>query len=233
MDGLHENTKKKSMELAKPQETTEQKRLRAKSELSTLHQTYKTMTSENLGQRFNADPQLWHKYHEISAQNEASFPEDEIPRNRIIAELSKIQTKRTKSVVDMGCGKAEISQHFKNDSRFKFTNYDHIAVDENIVTSCDISSVPDEDNTVDVVILSLAMWGSNCHDYITEAYRILESGGTLFIIEATRRWSNKDGMFTIVEGTEASKLRELLIENGFTIINERVKKFCMFKCVKP
>ncbi len=231
-------TKKKSMKLAKPtqnspQETTEQKRARTKSELSTLHQTYKTLTSTNLGKRFKTDPQLWHQYHEISGQNEESFPEDEIPRNRIIAELNKIQTKRIKHVVDMGCGKAEISQHFKTDSRFKFTNYDHVAFDEDIVTSCDISMVPDEENTVDVVILSLAMWGSNCHDYITEAYRILESGGTLFIIEATKRWSDKDGMFNVVKGTEASKLRELLIEKGLRVIDERVEKFCMFKCVKP
>ena len=108
-----------------------------------------------------------------------------------------------------------------------------MAFDEDIVTACDISSLPDEDNTVDVGILSLAMWGSNCHDYITEAYRILESGGTLFTIEATRRWSDKDGMFNIVEGSEANKLRKLLIENGFTVIYERVDKFCMFKCVKP
>jgi hypothetical protein len=29
------------------------------------------------------------------------------------------------------------------------------------LTACDISSVPDEDDTVDIAILSLAMWGSN------------------------------------------------------------------------
>jgi len=230
--------KTKSMKLAKPtqhspQETTEQKCARAKSELSTLHQTYKTLTSANLGQRFKSDPHLWHKYHEISAQNEASFPEDEIPRNRIISELDTIKTTRTRHVLDMGCGKAEISRHFDGDPRFKFTNYDHVSYDETIVTSCDISSVPHEDNTIEIVILSLAMWGSNCHDYITEAHRILESGGTLFIIEATQRWSDKDGMFNIVEGTEASKLRELLLKNGFKVIKERVEKFCMFKCVKP
>lgn len=231
--------KKKSMKLAKPaqsqsppQESTEQKRVRVKSELSALHQTYKTKTSANLGQLFASEPQLWVKYHEVSEQNEASFPKDEIPRNRIIAELNKIQTKRTKHIVDMGCGKAEISLHFKDDTRFNFTNYDHISYDENIVTSCDISCVPDEDNTIDIVILSLAMWGSNCRDYITEAYRILETGGTLYIIEPTKRWSHRDGLFNIVEGTEALELHKLLLEKGFNIVYESIEKFCMFKCVK-
>jgi superfamily II DNA or RNA helicase len=226
----------KSMKLAKPSqnhptESTEQKRVRVKSELSTLHQNYKTMTSANLGQRFNADPHLWHKYHEISEQNEASFPKDDIPRNRIIAELDKIKTKRTKHVVDMGCGKAEISRHFNGDNRFKFTNYDHISFDENAIKSCDISSVPNEDNTADIVILSLAMWGSNCHNYITEAYRILESGGTLYIIEPTKRWSDTEG-FNIIEGTEANKLRKLLLDNKFFIIQENIQKFCVFICIK-
>ena len=230
--------KTKSMKLAKPtqnppQETTEQMRVRTKSELSILHQSYKNMTSVNLRKRLEDEPQLWHKYHEISEQNESSFPEDEIPRNRIIAELNKIQTKRTKHVVDMGCGKAQVSLHFKEDKRFKFTNYDHVAFDEDTVTSCDISNVSDEDNTVDIVILSLAMWGSNCHDYITEAYRILETGGILYIIEPTKRWSVKDGIFNIVEGTEAIKLRELLLEKGFKVIDERVEKFCIFRCMKP
>jgi ubiquinone/menaquinone biosynthesis C-methylase UbiE len=132
----------------------------------------------------------------------------------------------------MGCGEAEISQHFKEDTRFKFTNYDHVAFDEDIVTSCDISNVPDEDNSTEVVILSLAMWGSNCHDYITEAYRILETGGTLYIIEPTKRWSVKDGLFNIVEGSEAVELRSLLLEKGFNIIDEQVNKFSMFTCVK-
>jgi ubiquinone/menaquinone biosynthesis C-methylase UbiE len=80
--------------------------------------------------------------------------------------------------------------------------------------------------------LSLAMWGSNCRDYITEAYRILETGGTLYIIEPTKRWSDTDG-FNIVEGTQAKKLHDLLLEKGFKVIDERVEKFCMFKCVKP
>jgi trans-aconitate methyltransferase len=84
------------------------------------------MTSANLNQLFIDTPELWNTYHEISAENEKSFPEEEIPRNRIIQLLSQIKTKRTKLVVDMGCGRAEISAHFKDDTRFNFINYDHI-----------------------------------------------------------------------------------------------------------
>jgi ubiquinone/menaquinone biosynthesis C-methylase UbiE len=71
------------------------------------------------------------------------------------------------------------------------------------------------------------MWGSNSKSYITEAYRILESGGKLYIIEATKRWTD------ICEGGEpADKLIKLLEENCFRIINSSIEKFCMFECIK-
>jgi hypothetical protein len=233
---MEKEPKKKNMKLAAPSqnqkpETSNERQIRVKSEISVLHQHYKTLRSDNLRNEFNTNPELWHKYHEISEQNEASFPEEEIPRNRIITELKKIQTKRTKNIIDMGCGKAQISQHFKDDSRFLFTNYDHIAFDESIVTACDISKTPEEDDSVEIVILSLAMWGSNCSSYITEAFRILETNGTLYIMEPTKRWSEMDG-YNIKPETAASKLRNLLTDNGFIIVKENIGKFSMFVCIK-
>ena len=225
---------KKSMKLKTPsvkKETTEQKRERAKSELSILNQRYKTLTSQNLQKEFQENPDLWTKYHEISEENEKSFPEQDIPRNRIIQELDKIKTKRTKKVVDMGCGKAQIANHFLEDKRFQFINYDHVSSNENIQT-CDISNTPLEENDVEVCILSLAMWGYNCKDYIKEAHRILETGGKLYMIEATKRWSEKDENENIIPGKEGSKMKELLEENRFQIVEESIEKFCMFVCIK-
>ena len=227
---------KKSMNLAKPstnskKESTEQKRERSKTEISVLHQRYKSLSSQNLNKEFNEKPELWHTYHEISEENEESFPEEEIPRNRIIQELDKIGVKRTKLVVDMGCGKAQVAQHFQNDKRFKFINYDHISSNE-FVESCDISHLPFEDEYVEICILSLAMWGSNCKEYIKEAHRVLESGGKLYIIEATKRWSEKDENGNNIQGKEGDKLKTFIKENGFEIVKSSVEKFCLFVCTK-
>jgi superfamily II DNA or RNA helicase len=226
--------KKKSMKLKQPtekKESIEQKRERVKSEISQLHQKYKSLKSENLHMEFNEHTELWHKYHEISEENEKSFPEEEIPRNRIILELDKIKTNRTKLVVDMGCGKAHVAHHFQNDKRFEFINYDHISANDNII-ECDISRTQLEDNSVEICILSLAMWGSNCKDYIKEAHRILESNGILYIIEATKRWSEKDENKNIIVGKEASRLKKILEDDGFQIKVESIEKFCMFVCSK-
>jgi len=219
-----------SSQTSKP-ESTEEKKARIQSELSTLHQRYKTLNSQNLQNEFKESPELWNKYHEIAEENEKSFPEQDIPRNRIIQELDKINVKRTKSVVDMGCGKGQISQYFKHDNRFNFINYDHVSSNDSII-SCDISQMPLESDSIEMCILCLAMWGSNCRDYISEAHRILESGGKLYIIEATKRWSEKDETGNIIQNKEGSKLKALLEENGFQIIQKSIEKFCLFVCIK-
>ena len=212
-------------------ESTSVKRERTKSKLSELHKEYKTLKSENLRAKFTEDPELWHKYHEIAEENEQSFPEDDIPRNRIIRELDKIKTKRSKQVVDMGCGRAQIAQRYQGDPRFNFTNYDHISSNEHVI-QCDISNIPLEEDSVEICILSLAMWGSNCEEYIKESNSILETGGKLYIIEPTKRWSEKDERENIIEGKEASRMIKLLEECGFQITKQSIEKFCLFECIK-
>ena len=224
---------KKSMKLPKPsatKETSTQKKARAKSEISELHKEYKTLKSENLNNKFKQNPDLWTTYHQIAEENEKSFPEEDIPRNRVIRQLDKIKTKRTKRIVDLGCGKGQIFQYYKDDKRFMFHNYDHISSNDTII-SCNISNIPLEEDSVEICILSLAMWGSNCREYIQEANRILETGGKLYIIESTKRWSEKDELGNIIEGKEGSKLKSLLEENNFQIVEQSIDKFCMFVCI--
>ena len=215
----------------KEDESNEEKRIRISSEISILHQKYKSMNSKNLHKEFHENPELWTKYHEISEENEKSFLEEEIPRNQIIQKLDKMKTKRPYSIFDLGCGKAHIYEHFKDDKRFIFKNYDHISSNDNI-NVCDISKLPDEDYSADICILSLSLWGSNCIDYIKEVKRILPSRGILFIIEPTKRWSNKDEQNNIIQGSEASKLKDILKENDFQILEENIQKFCYFECSK-
>ena len=131
----------------------------------------------------------------------------------------------------MGCGSGKISDHYKNDGRFEFLNYDHISANEN-VERCDISTLPLDNDSVEICILSLAMWGSNCHNYVREAHRVLESNGQLYIIEATKRWSDKDDNDNMIQGQEGGKLRRLLEDSGFSVERSTIAKFCLFVCNK-
>lgn len=153
------------------------------------------------------------------------------PHERIITELNKINTRRKKVVVDMGCGLAKIAEHFKNDRRFEFINYDHVSTAENII-ECDISCMPLEEHSVEICIMSMALWGSNRNDYVREAYRVLETGGKLYIIDSTKTCSTTDDNGLIAEGMEGIKLKNILIETGFQIIYQCVDKWVTFICEK-
>ena len=203
------------------------------SAIGILHKTYKRMGSATLHQKFKADPQLWLDYHATRKQTFATYDPKSIPSNRIIQELEKIQTKRQKVVVDMGCGEAPIAHHFlnKNDTRFAFHNYDHHSGGDQMIQEVNISTLPLQDNTVEIAIMSLALWGTheNCVQYIKEAYRVLESGGKFYISDSTKKWSPDQ----LTQANAGEILRTLLISNGFNIITEDIgMPFCLFVCNK-
>jgi uncharacterized protein (DUF736 family) len=203
------------------------------SDIGQLHKTYLRMRSDNLHQKFKENPQLWQEYHAIRKNTFAHYDHDSIPSNIIIRKLEKIKTKHKKIVVDMGCGQAPIAHHFleKNDPRFTFHNYDHISGGDTIIQEVNISHLTEEDSSVDIAIMSLALWGTqeDCTQYIKEAYRILESGGKFYICDSTKKWSFE--LMTQENGGEL--LRKMLIENGFTIIHEEIgNPFCLFECYK-
>ena len=235
-DNFSKNNKRKSTELSNVinSNNTNIDHLKKRRELppiSSLHQKYKTMTSDNLNKLFNENNgQLWHEYHEIAEANDQTFNAEDLPRNKIIAELDKMQSTQNVHVADMGCGKAHISAHFENNQMVSVNSFDHFSDNERVV-QCDIKQVPLVSYSMDVAILSLALWGSNCREYIEEANRILKTHGTLYVAEATRRWSTMDDNNVYI-GEPGIKLLELLQMNGFVVIEKQVDKFCVCKCIK-
>lgn len=92
------------------------------------------------------------------------------------------------------------------------------------MTKKDIKDTELEECEVDIAILSLAMWGNNCHDYVRETYRILDDGGILLIVEPMKRWYDED--------KEENRLEKLLEDSGFTIISKSERKFCFIEARK-
>ena len=137
--------------------------------------------------------------------------------------MDNIPGKKSKDIADLGCGKARVSEYFKNTKRFNFTNMDHVSCKSTVIKR-DIKDTELDDYSQDIVILCLAMWGSNCKEYITEANRILDRNGTLLIIEATKRWTNEE--------TNENKLIKLLNDNNFNIKNKEENKFMFIECMK-
>ena len=230
------------------------------SDLGALHKTYHRTSASVMHQQFQDNPQSWTDYHATRNKALESYDPASIPCNMIIAELEKIQTKRVKMVVDMGCGEAPIAQHFDKQSdkqsekqsakqsenkqsdnkqsnkpttksKFHFHNYDHQTGNNPAIQQADISSLPLDDASVEIAIMSLAMWGTadNKVQYIKEAYRVLESGGIFYIADSTKKMSPDP----VTADNAGLFLRTMLQENGFLVQSEQIgTPFCLFVCNK-
>ena len=200
---------------------------------SETNRIWNTSRTETTHKHLQEKPEEWHSYHEQMEDAFQKFPEEEIPRNVIIKKLESI--KRPKRITDRGCGQAFISKYFKQiNPNLEFINYDHISTSDDII-ACDATKTELEDNSVDIDILCLAIMGCNKEDYIKESYRILDPQGWLYVAEPTKKWSDTDTYGNIIEGTNtnAYKLKNLLVNNGFEIKDEDVAgKFCYFRCTK-
>jgi ubiquinone/menaquinone biosynthesis C-methylase UbiE len=108
------------------------------------------------------------------------------PVDVIIDQLKHLP--KTTVIADLGCGDAMIAQTLK---KHKVLSFDLIAKNE-LVTACDISKVkkkipsmslmsyvsqlPLEANSVDVVVFSLSLMGTNYLEFLKEAHRVLKVG---------------------------------------------------------
>lgn len=208
---------------------------RALAEISALHKKYKSMRSDNLAALFREQPALWHEYHDIADANEASFPADEVPHQRVAARLrayfAQIPAGKPKTVVDLGCGRARLCGLFADRPGLTFINIDHVAGAAG-VTVGDNAHTGLEAGAADVAVLCLALWGSNCDEYFAEAHRILDPGGRIIVVEPGERWRDAE------TGTSAVDLYVALLAHGFEVVHEDVmagaheKKFALFEARK-
>ena len=108
-------------------------------------------------------------------------------------------------VADFGCGEAFVAQTLIDNEVHSF---DHIALNEH-VTECDISSVPLQDESIDVAIFSLSsQMGANCSEYIKESHRCLKNGGKLYLVELSSQ-------------TDDKRLKQGIIDLGFRVTYSR------------
>ena len=55
-----------------------------------------------------------------------------------------------------------------------------------------MASLPIDSNTVDVGIFCLSLMGTNYHQFVLEASRVIKKGGTLFVAEVLSRFTDVD-----------------------------------------
>ena len=152
--------------------------------INNIHRKANTSSSKHMHEYFKQNPNMWKEYHMEREENKKSWNED--PLNVIADRLNNenfICTKN-KVIADLGCGTNKLKtlvNYYK-----QWYSFDHIAIDGNKdIIEADISNLKDylEDNSIDIAIFCMSLWGTNYMEYIKEAYRYIRPNGLMFIVE--------------------------------------------------
>ena len=178
--------------------TEDEKRKQINSFISNFNNKGKRTEHSKLHKALSENPSEWHEYHRLRRETMKEW--DEVPYEYI---ASKIKNKR-QIVGDFGCGDNQMKTHIPNNKVYSF---DHVACDDT-VTACDMAHTPLEDESIDIAVFSLALWGCNYEDYFKETYRVLTFDGLMYIAEPSSSYTDEEKM----------ELINMLRRNGFTIV---------------
>lgn len=168
--------------------------------ISEFNRRGKVTNSHRFHTEITEHPEDWFEYHR--ARHESMQTWNEIPYEYI---ASKIKNKN-RVVADFGCGENLMKTFIPNNKVYSF---DHIAIDDTVI-ACDMAHTPLEDESIDIAVFSLALWGSNFEDYFKEAYRLLNYDGLMYIAEPTKSYNEE----------QRNELVGMLKKNGFTLVGD-------------
>jgi superfamily II DNA or RNA helicase len=175
------------------------KRERIESYINDFHQRMNTSLSSTIHKDFIDNPDSWFLYHSTRKARMENW--DEIPYEYIA-----IKIKDTRDIIaDFGCGENLLRHCIPNNKVYAF---DHVAIDET-VTACDMKNTGLGNESIDIAVFSLALWGVNNKDYIIEANRVLKRRGLIYISEPSSKFDTLE---------KQSKLTDMLNNNGFQVL---------------
>lgn len=178
---------------------------KSESIIKNVHQKAKTSSSKTMHKYFTENPNAWIEYHKQREINKLTWDED--PVDVIGREINERNDNNI--IADMGCGLAKLSKIVKQNNQV--ISVDHYSEDDNVI-QCDMSDISEfiKDNSIDITVFCLSLWGTNYLDYIKEAYRITAKRGLLYICEPNDEFDKE-------------QLVNSIKEIGFNKINETIR----------
>jgi len=179
--------------------------------------TWRSARSSVTHRKLQANPERWYEFHRVTEASkngrEGGNPLLEIQKNLL-------KFKKPMVVADLGCGMAKLAEGLKG--KHTVLSFDHVAVHDGVV-ACDIAKLPLEDDSVDCVVVCLALWGTNWEDTLRQAHRILTHGGRLRLAEIV----DKEGL-TTPSRIPVADLKDKLSEVGFRRVTHKEDRGFVF-----
>ena len=175
-------------------------------DFSRLNSRWNNAHSSKTHERLSKNPEEWCYYHTRLLEQEKNW--QVVPRIECIRHLRE-NLPRGSVIGDFGCGQGKLAEELID---FHIVHsFDHVAIHPGIV-ACNIAHTPLDDSSLDAVVFSLSLMGSNIHEYVDEAYRVLRLSGQVIIWHPAKhndRTSLVEGLrrygFAIVEEGEVYK----------------------------
>lgn len=186
------------------------------SVVNETHRRANISTSETMHQYFKKNRNEWRKYHEARDIVRGDWAED--PQQVIADKINSLGSVGV--VADLGCGRNELKGKITS-YYTKWLSFDHVSEDESVIEA-DTTNLSEyvNDETLDIAVYCLSIWGRNKVDYFKEAHRMLKVGGHMFIAEPTDK-------------IDQSLLLGEVVNLGFKLLEYEPKmKFTYFKFKK-
>ena len=192
--------------------------------VSKEHAKVNTELSSTTHNRYQQDKNILIEYHKHREISKKEWVEDPVDYVKELVEKSR----RRKNIIDMGCGVNKLSKIIGK--HWNVIGIDHINIngDANIIEA-DIANVSQiNDESQNVVVFCLSLWGKNYMDYFKEAYRVLSEEGRVIIVEPIEKFGEYE-RFGSIEFFKAS-----IEKYGFDRlgVEEKRNKFIYFQFQK-
>ena len=174
---------------------TSTERQYSESYINDVHRLANSSHSSTTHNRYLKNREDFKEYHRQREISKSSWIED--PVDRISELINGLSTRYTK-VIDLGCGMNKLKTIVDKTRTVQGVDHVNISSDQSVIEA-DMSNLNEviQNNSMDVAVFCLSLWGTNYKDYFTEAYRILDSDGKMFIVEPSSKFGEHERYNTI------------------------------------
>jgi hypothetical protein len=179
-----------------------------------------TSNSKTTHKKYLENREEFIEYHRKRNILMESWTEDPVTR---VAEIINQWSSEYSKILDMGCGYNKL-KGLVDPSR-TVIGVDHVNItDDPTVIEADMSDLSEfiKNNSMDVVVICLSLWGKNYKDYFSEAHRILRKGGRLLIVEPVLQFSRKRHLGTIKDLIQAVENHNIKLIGDVKTRNKQV-----------